>query len=146
MVQAMVEFSRQMTWRKVSVIYADDDYSIAIVRAIDRQPNSSAICFESFSNVGDAMVAVNPDTDTTAFWVIAPPEEAQNITRLLITADASRRFQWLFSHPWSAEQTNVLQELSGVSDVFALAVSPVMIDVFEKYWTKRKSPLLQLVP
>ena len=70
-----------MSWQKVSVIYAEDDYSLAITRAIDQKAEAAGICFESYTKVTDDVVALDGDTNTTAFLVVSPPEDAQNITR-----------------------------------------------------------------
>ena len=82
--QAMLQFSRQMSWEKVSVIYAEDEYSLAITHAIDQKAETSGICFESYTKVTDNVMALNGDTNTTGFLVVSPPEDAQNITRSFI--------------------------------------------------------------
>ena len=66
--------------------------------------------------------------------------------RLLLSAEKQRHYQWMFSHPWSAENTNLLEDLSIKSDVYTLAVSPVMVKLFEQYWINRKNPSLDVTP
>ena len=136
-----------MLWDRVAVIYADDDYSLAITKSVSLKAEEMGVCFESFSPVSASDVNMDAAGNSTAFLVISPPEDAQNVTRSLSVSTNERgHYQWLFSHPWSAEKTDLLAELTGQSDVYAVAVSPIIVDQFESYWLRRKTPTLPAVP
>ena len=132
-------------WDRVSVIFARDDYSLAIARSMSRRAEDAGVCFDSFNEVGDttATIAAN-GSSSTAVLVVSPPEDAQNITMRLSSGD--HQFQWLFSQPWSAEETDLLEQLTNRSDVFALSVAPIVVDLFEIHWNKRKNPNLEQIP
>ena len=144
-----------MMWERVSVLYAsDDDYSMAITKAVSSNAHESGICFESYAEVGSEGDDENSQTATTssisnattvtAVLVIAPPEDAHNVTKRI--SNKHQRYQWLFAQPWAAETTDLLTELSAQSDVYALAVSPIIVDPFETYWNRRKTPSLAYAP
>lgn len=139
-----------MSWHRVAVVYADDDYSLAITKSVSSKARDMGLCFQSYIAVDAQDVKMDSD-NTTTILVISPPEDAQNITRRLSRKKVSNdgqntNYQWLFSHPWSAERTDLLAELTSPSDVYAVAVSPIIIDQFESYWLRRKTPVLPVVP
>ncbi|XP_045026097.1 LOW QUALITY PROTEIN: uncharacterized protein LOC116917782 [Daphnia magna] len=147
--EALVRFSKQMLWDKVAVVYADDDYSLAITKSVSLKAEEMGVCFESFTPVSADDVTMDAAGNSTAVLVISPPEDAQNVTRRLsLAASVGHRgpYQWLFSHPWSAEKTDLLAELTGPAEVYAVAVSPIIVDQFESYWLRRKTPILPAVP
>lgn len=138
-----------MLWDKVAVVYADDDYSLAITKSVSLKAEEMGVCFESFTPVGADDVTMDAAGNATAVLVISPPEDAQNVTRRLSLAALTGHggpYQWLFSHPWSAEKTDLLAELTGPAEVYAVAVSPIIVDQFESYWLRRKTPALPAVP
>lgn len=140
--QALVQFSRQMAWQRVSVVYSQDSYSKSIVKSIAEKAAKSSICLESLTEVSDTQVSIaSPGNNVTAVWIISPPEDAQNLINSSIWND-NHTYHLLFSQPWSAEETNLLEFFNRQSDVYALTVSPVIIDIFESYWNKRKNPSL----
>jgi len=149
-------------WERVSVLYAgDDDYSMAITKAVSSNAHESGICFESYTEVGSdsELQGISQGTDdtgssinnasVTAVLVIAPPEDAHNVTTWMQELQQhqqhnkrNHRYQWLFAQPWAAESTDLLAQLSSQSDVYTLAVSPIIVDPFETYWNRRKTPSL----
>lgn len=138
-------------WDKLSVLYADDDYSLAITKSINLKAVESGLCFESYYEINrDGIPQIHQDgNDTaTAVLVISPPEDAQNITRRILASQTGtgNKYQWLFALPWSAEKTELLEELSKVSDVYALALSPIIVEAFETYWNMRRNPQLAAFP
>jgi len=138
-----------MMWDRISVLYADDDYSLAITKSINLKAVESGICFESYHNISRDETTYPLDTESNAnavFLVISPPEDSQNITRRVMNDSVGRRIQWLFAEPWAAEKTELLEELSKQSDVFSLALSPIIIEPFEIYWNTRKNPQLATFP
>ena len=142
--QALVRFSKQMLWDRVAVVYADDDYSLAITKSVSAKAEDMGLCLESYTPVGAQDFRMDVG-NSTAVLVISPPEDAQNVTRRLTRPSSGGRrghYQWLFSHPWSAEKTDLLAELTGPSDVYAVAVTPIIVDQFESYWLRRKTPVL----
>ena len=126
-------------WDRVSVVYADDEYSMSIARRLSRRAEAAGVCFDAFSRVTDLEAGIAAaGTTATAVLVVAPPEEAQNLTDQL--TGAGHQYQWLFSQPWAAENTDLLEELTRRGPVFGLTVAPIVVDQFEEHWNSRKNP------
>lgn len=141
-----MRFAKRMTWDKIGVIYADDDFSMAIANSVDARAQELGVCLESYVSVNEEQKI---DSSTaTAFFVISPPDDAYNVTKRLVERSANEpaKYQWFFSQPWSVETTDTLAELTAKSDVYALAISPIISDQFESYWMRRKNPSLPPVP
>ena len=79
-----------MLWDRVAVIYADDDYSLAITKSVSLKAEEMGVCFESFSPVSASDVNMDAAGNSTAFLVISPPEDAQNVTRSLSASTNGR--------------------------------------------------------
>lgn len=142
-----MRFAKQMSWHRLTAVYADDDYSLAITKAVSSKAQKLDLCFQSYVAVSADEVQMDA-SNATAIVVISPPEDAQNISRKLSRGSDRGQggYQWLFSHPWSAEKADLLVQLTGTNQVYSLAVSPIIVDQFESYWLRRKTPTLPAVP
>ena len=137
-----------MMWDRVSVLYADDDYSLAISKSINLKAVESGICFEGYADISKVGTALPASNGTAAaVFVVSPPEDAAEATKRMLNATGGKqKIQWLFAQPWSAERTDLLEELTKSSDVYGLALSPVNVEPFEAYWSLRKNPQLATFP
>ncbi|KAG8185577.1 hypothetical protein JTE90_023279 [Oedothorax gibbosus] len=146
--KVLAEVVHDMDWERVSVVHADDEYSIFVTKVFSQLTKGGQTCIssirplpkeqdhrKSYHRTLASLASKLPDN--TGVIVIGSEEVFKKILQVISEAPSTfSRLQWLFSWILPFQDLEVIRTTLKNRQIFSLSPYPQEIATFEDYWRR----------